>query len=75
MGRRVLAVVALVVTFVTALFPAWFEVLFEAKPDSGSGALEWSVAIAMLVASIALSLFARRDFKHSRLPRMIGDSQ
>ena len=67
-AEAILAVLALVTAIATALFPTWFEALFEASPDSGSGALEWSVAIALFVAFAALSLSARRDFRLSRSP-------
>ncbi len=65
-AESVLAVLALVAAVVTAAFPTWLESLFEASPDSGSGGLVWSVAVALLVVSIALSLFAHRDFGLSR---------
>jgi protein-S-isoprenylcysteine O-methyltransferase Ste14 len=67
-AEAVLAVVALIAAVVTALFPTWFEALFEASPDSGSGALEWAVTIGLVVVSLGLSFFARRDFRLSRLP-------
>ena len=67
-AEAVLAIVALLAAVGTALFPRWFEALFEASPDSGSGALEWAVTIGLLVVSLGLSLFARRDFLLSRLP-------
>jgi hypothetical protein len=67
-AEAVLAVVALIAAVVTALFPTWFEALFEASPDSGSGALEWAVTMGLIVTSLALSFFARRDFRLSRPP-------
>ena len=65
----VLAALAVTVGIITAVFPTWFEALFESSPDSGSGALERTVAIALLLASALLSLLARRDFRQSRVPR------
>jgi protein-S-isoprenylcysteine O-methyltransferase Ste14 len=67
-AEALLAVVALIAAVVTALFPTWFETLFEGSPDSGSGALEWIVATGMIVVSLGLSFFARRDFRSSRIP-------
>ena len=67
-AETILAILALVAAVVTAFYPTWFEALFEASPDSGSGALEWAVVVVLLVASAALSLFARRDFRLSRAP-------
>lgn len=50
----------------TAINPTWFEALFEASPDAGSGALEWSITIALLLAAVILALLARRDFRLGR---------
>jgi hypothetical protein len=60
------AALAAIAGLATAIYPTWFEALFEASPDAGSGALEWAIAIALLLAAVVLALLARRDF---RLPR------
>jgi hypothetical protein len=61
--ESVLAVLAAVVGIVTAVYPTWFEALFEASPDKGSGAFEWAIAIALITTSVVLSFLARRDFR------------
>jgi Kef-type K+ transport system membrane component KefB len=65
-AELVLAVLAAVVGIVTAVFPTWFEALFEASPDEGSGALELAVSVALIATSVVLSLLARRDFRRAR---------
>lgn len=62
----VFAVLAAVAAVATAVYPTWFEAFFEESPDSGSGALEWVVAIALALAAVVLSLLARRDFRRYR---------
>lgn len=63
-AETILAVVALTAAAVTAVFPTWFEALFEgSSPDSSSGALEWLVTTVLLAMSVALSWTARRDFR------------
>jgi len=63
-----LAVVAAVAGIVTFVYPTWFETLFEASPDEGSGALEWAFAIALIATSVVLSFLARRDFQRLVVP-------
>jgi energy-converting hydrogenase Eha subunit A len=64
-----LAVLAAIVGIVTAVYPSWFEALFEASPDAGSGALEWLIAIALGLISAALSLLARENFRRPQASR------
>ena len=61
-----LAGLALVGAVVTAIFPTWFEALFESSPDSGSGALEWTVVLILAVAFLLFAILARRDFRIAR---------
>jgi len=58
-----LAVVAAFVAIATCVYPTWFEKLFGASPDEGSGAFEWAFAIALIATSVFLSFLARRDFQ------------
>ena len=59
----VLAVLAGVTGVVTVIYPTWFEALFEASPDEGSGTLERAIAIALIIASVVLSFLAGRSFR------------
>jgi hypothetical protein len=61
--ETVLAGLATLAGMVTVIYPTWFEALFDASPDAGSGAFEWAIASALLLASLALALLARRDFQ------------
>lgn len=62
--RRVemaLAVISAVLGIATMLFPEWIEELTGLDPDAGSGALEWIITGAFLVAALISALLARRD--------------
>ena len=64
--ETVLAGLAALAGLATAIYPTWFEALFEESPDAGSGALEWAITGGLLLASLALGLAARRDFRRRR---------
>jgi uncharacterized membrane protein YidH (DUF202 family) len=66
-AETVLAMVAALVGILTLAYPTWFEALFEASPDEGSGTFERIVAVVLIAGSIALSLVARRDFHRTRM--------
>ena len=44
----------------------WIEIVFGVDPDSQSGALEWLVVGALLVATITLFLLARYEWRKAR---------
>jgi hypothetical protein len=71
--EMVLAVLAGAVGIVTALYPTWFEALFEASPDKGSGAFEWAIAITLIGTSLVFTLLARRDFRRVVGSRPVDD--
>ncbi len=45
----------------TLLFPQWVEATTGLEPDAGSGALEFAIAGAFLLAAIVSAVLARRD--------------
>jgi ABC-type thiamin/hydroxymethylpyrimidine transport system permease subunit len=59
----VLAVISAVLCVLTLVFPEWIEELTGLEPDAGSGALEWIIAGAFLVAAVVSAVLARRDYR------------
>jgi hypothetical protein len=64
--EAVVAALAGLAGLTTAIKPTWFEALFEASPDAGSGALEWIIAIVLLLVALVLAILAGRDFRTHR---------
>ena len=62
----VVAALAAVAGVATAIYPAWFEALFDESPDAGSGAVEWMIAIALMLVAVIMGMLARRDLRHHR---------
>lgn len=62
-----LATLASVLALLTAVYPTWFEAIFEASPDQGSGAFEWAIVAVLASAAIVSGAAARRDFRRSRV--------
>jgi hypothetical protein len=60
-AEMALAVISAVLGIATMLFPEWIEELTGLEPDAGSGALEWIITGAFLVAALLSALLARRD--------------
>ena len=60
---EVLAVISAVLCVLTLVLPEWIEELTGLEPDAGSGALEWIIAGAFLVAAVVSAVLARRDYR------------
>ena len=59
----ILAVVTAALLLLTLISREWIEEVFGVDPDAGSGALEWAIVIALVVATVAFSLLARAEWK------------
>jgi hypothetical protein len=63
---------AVLATLTTALFILtlisrdWIERIFHVEPDAGSGALEWLIVTVLLVASLALIVAARTEWRRAQ---------
>jgi hypothetical protein len=65
-GECALAGLAAVLAVLTAIWPDWIELLFDADPDGGTGSAEWGIVIAFAVVAVIFAVLAR--FEHRRLP-------
>ncbi len=54
-------VVTAIATVLTLLVPEWIEVVFDVDPDHGDGSLEWLIAAAFAVATVALATLSYLD--------------
>ena len=58
-----LGAVCLLALALTAVWPDWIELIFGAEPDGGSGALEWTLVVALAVAGTALPWLGVRGLR------------
>lgn len=64
-----LAVTSATLAVVTLLWKDWIEILFGLDPDKGSGALEWSIVIALALLAVIAGAMARAELvRASRQP-------
>lgn len=56
-----LAVISAGLFVLSLVFPEWIEATTGLEPDAGSGALEFAIAGAFLLAAIVSAVLARRD--------------
>ena len=56
-----LAIVSAFLFALTLITREWIEIVFGVEPDAGSGALEWAITFAFLLAAGSLFVLARRD--------------
>lgn len=59
----ILAAISAGLFILTLINAEWIEALTGLEPDAGSGALEWLIAAAFLVAAVVIALMARRDYR------------
>jgi hypothetical protein len=64
--ESVVASLAAISALVTAVYPAWLEILFGEDLDAGSGAMEWTVVAALTSTAVTLGVLVRRDFRRQR---------
>jgi hypothetical protein len=50
-----------IATLLTLLVPEWIEVVFGVDPDHGDGSLEWLIAGAFALATVALGTVSYLD--------------
>ncbi len=58
-----LAIASGVLFVLTLITREWVELIFRVDPDGGSGALEWGIAVGLLVLTAVFALLARADHK------------
>ncbi len=66
--------VSLVAFVVTLIWPDWIERVFGVDPDGGNGSFEWLIVALLLLATVAGSVVARREWaRPRRLWRVDGE--
>ena len=61
--ESILAAISAGLFVLTLINAEWIEALTGLEPDAGSGALEFLIAAAFLVAAVVTALMARRDYR------------
>ena len=60
-----LAAVSLFLLVLTIAWPEWIEEIFGIEPDGGNGMAEWGIVVVFAVATAALALTARREWRNA----------
>jgi hypothetical protein len=61
-----MVIVTTILFVITLAWHDWIEIIFNVDPDQASGLLEWSIAGALLVVTIALFTLARSEWRKAR---------
>ena len=61
--ESILAAISAGLFVLTLINAEWIEALTGLEPDAGSGALEFLIAAAFLVAAVVTALMALRDYR------------
>jgi hypothetical protein len=64
--EAVLAALSGVLAFTTVVWRDWIEVVFGVDPDRHSGALEWAIVAALVVAALGFGGLARSAWHAAR---------
>jgi len=62
----ILASLFAILAVLTAIWPTWFEAIFEESPDAGSGAFEWAIVGTFGLLAVISGVLARRDYRKIR---------
>jgi hypothetical protein len=62
-----MAIVTTILFVITLAWHNWIEIIFNVDPDQGSGLLEWLIAGALFVVTIALFTLARYEWRKARV--------
>jgi uncharacterized membrane protein YcjF (UPF0283 family) len=61
----ILAVANTALLALTIVWNEWIELVFQADPDAGSGALEWAIVGVVLVLTLAFAILARLEWRRA----------
>lgn len=61
-GECVLASIAVVLAFLTTVWPDWLERACAFDPDHHSGSVEWSLILVLVAVAILFAALARREW-------------
>jgi hypothetical protein len=60
-----IATVTGILFVITLAAPNWIERVFGIDPDGGNGSLEWLIVGVLLIATVALSIAARNEWRRT----------